>query len=910
MTHRSAEIALTNKMVLAPIHRIGLRFVPVLLGGAALFGAQPLAGQSARSQFASKFKASLPELPEPTSSAVVVGDVDGDGVNDLVVATQTETAEAGQVRVLLGAAPRRSAAPSDDELFRDVSTTHAFQIRIVAHALALIDIDGDKDLDLVAGGHARHVFLNDGSGRFSDVTATRLPLASAPVRTIAAGDVDGDGDVDLVFANGELQRPGYQPALYLNDGSGTFVEATTGRLPARLLSVVRVLMFDADGDRDLDLFVATTAEGFFNTADQDRLYVNDGAGRFTDMTAAKLPVALTTLLDAAAIDIDRDGDLDVLFAQLSGLSAYLNDGSGNYVPAGATVVPAGRSASKLCVGDFDADGWSDVFCASSPLHYLLTNDRSGNLRDATTPLPDAGGLLRACFAGDVNGDGRADIVTVGENTAFHTWTRNRLYLATANGAFELTPRYELGATEIMAEAIAVGDVDGDGDVDVLIGDWNTENELLLGDGDGGFTSAPAGSIPTTRSSTRAVAFGDLDGDGDLDAYIANGRNIFTQDEVWLGDGSGRFTDVTMTHVPANNNRGYALALCDVDGDGDLDAVVGNDAQNYVYVNDGTGRFRELLGALPNGVGRTRDIVAVDIDGDQDLDLVWADLDGNAILINDGQGRFTDVTSARYPPMIPYPTGLHVTAGDVDNDGDQDLFFAAHAGRSNMLFLNDGRGFFSDGSFARLPVDRPALAAEFADIDEDGDLDIVLGSEGAAVFVNDGRGYFTDAPSRVEVDKSPTHSLAMADVDLDGDFDVILGRYMRIGFRDDNGGHRVLFNHHRDWHAPRFLQRDRDYVVDFTAEPGYGTAFAVPQLGFARLQARAKVLGFGLLALDLNGLVILPLLTTGTSGSTRVVLPVPNDASLQGLAVHTQPLVLHDLPSSSWRYGNAMVDVVR
>jgi hypothetical protein len=176
--------------------------------------------------------------------------------------------------------------------FTDATYTRMPPMGWRTNALVLADVDSDGDLDLLVGNQSsqNQLFLNDGTGTFRDATAAQMPAIADDTRGLAVGDVDGDGDADLVVGNLGQSR------LLLNDGAGTFVDTTATCFPAGALSTTYVALRDLDGDGDLDVIGGSW------------LLRNDGNGRFTDVTAA---MGLTGFVRFAE-DLDGDGDVDLI----------------------------------------------------------------------------------------------------------------------------------------------------------------------------------------------------------------------------------------------------------------------------------------------------------------------------------------------------------------------------------------------------------------------------------------------------------------------------------------------------------------------------------------------------------------------------------------------------------------------
>ena len=333
------------------------------------------------------------------------------------------------------------------------------------------------------------------------------------------------------------------------------------------------------------------------------------------------------------------------------------------------------------------------------------------------------------------------------------------------------PARSLGGGSELTASVNLGDVNGDGALDVVVANgrhWPGQNRVYLNDGRAAFTLArPLGE---EEAGSYAVPFADFDGDGDLDVAVGNDR---TRNLVFLNDGTGRFEAGATFGVPSSTR---SLTLADLDGDGRTDILVVNRGrQNFIFAGTGSGGFGD---GVPFGAGddSTIDVAAADLDGDGDLDLVLANRDGgaNAIHWNDG-GDFERVSA--------YGTGSDetrgVAVGDVDGDGHVDIV-AANIGEANAVYFGDAAGGFGRSvPFGR--DDDLSYAVRLADLDLDGDLDVVVANVNGknAVYFNRGddggrsggaaRG--VDAPGfrefRFGCEDCSTYGVAVGDLNGDG-----------------------------------------------------------------------------------------------------------------------------------------------
>ena len=402
--------------------------------------------------------------------------------------------------------------------------------------------------------------------------------------------------------------------------------------------------------------------------------------------------------------------------------------------------------SGVALLDYDRDGWLDI--------YLLTGP-------AAVPSATLGNRLYRN-----NGDGSFTDVTESAGVGFRGWS--------------------MGA--------CVGDYDGDGNLDLYVTNLGP-NLLYRNNGDGTFTEAAQRAGVSCPLFSTGTAFADYDGDGDLDLFVANyvavehadpsrkdrvcnyyGLRVGcgprglkgAPDFLYRNNGDGTFTDVSHAAGVADTAMYYGLGVIwtDIDNDADLDLFVANDrTPNYLYRNDGRGEFEEtglLSGVAVGWDGQTQacmgvDIGDVDADGNPDIVVTNFSREYNAVYKSTAANLFSDVS-----PQIGLgrPSFFFVAWGtqffDVDSDGDQDLFVAnGHTypqveerewderyAQRNQLFLNTGSGRFRepDSMSAGLALARSSRGAAFGDLDNDGDIDVVVNNvdDSPTILRNDTR----------------------------------------------------------------------------------------------------------------------------------------------------------------------------
>ena len=312
--------------------------------------------------------------------------------------------------------------------------------------------------------------------------------------------------------------------------------------------------------------------------------------------------------------------------------------------------------------------------------------------------------------GDLDGDGDLDAVFAEiAGTVQHIWLNS-------DGVFTYTGQ----TLSLLFTCVTLADIDGDSDLDLVVGTYTSQSNLVyVNDGTGTFTTGS--SLGNSRAQD--IESGDFDGDNDIDVLITTSGN--SGDEIWFNDGAGNFLNSGQSIGSATT---YGASVGDIDGDNDLDIWTAHSGPNRVFINDGNGIFADsgqALGRLPS-----REVVLGDLDGDNDLDAFVANITNDGVWINDGSGNFSAGTA------LPRTVAVDADLADVDGDGDLDALIAV-VNAPDKIWINDGQANFIDSGLI-ISTNRTYSVA-FGDLDNNNSIDALIGRIGLSanqVYLND------------------------------------------------------------------------------------------------------------------------------------------------------------------------------
>jgi hypothetical protein len=410
--------------------------------------------------------------------------------------------------------------------------------------------------------------------QFVDQTSTRFPVQAEYTNQCTLVDIDGDGDKDIVWANGQ----GYsaigtllKPRVYINNGAGVFADETDVRMPGVTGCFRGVEAGDVDGDGDWDIILAQD----YNR--QPLLMINLGTGVFRDETAARLPVITMGSSRAQFGDVDNDGDLDILicnsganrFATTGRPRLFINNGAGVFADAPTTQFPSTALAEQMdCVfadldNDLDLDFVIATRATGANATQIWMNNGAGTFAKLAGLVADQTAYSYDC--GDIDGDGDLDLVGVnaGASSTELLLRNNGAGTSWTNVSTQISPNP--AADDNDSRFI---DFDNDGDLDLVIAALGAPDRIYRNDGLGTFTQVTTGVMPAVTDSSLDIKVGDVTGDGKPDMITAQGESGSFQNRIFVNIGPADTIAPSvrlLEQVPSNGAGPFAVRTEVFDG---------------------------------------------------------------------------------------------------------------------------------------------------------------------------------------------------------------------------------------------------------------------------------------------------------------------------------------------------------
>jgi hypothetical protein len=728
-------------------------------------------------------------------------------------------------------------------------------------AVAFADYNKDGMCDkILAKDNAPNVIL-DGRGGIRITPNTDQDLTHA----VSWGDHNNDGALDLFVGNINSGSHDGTNNLYQYD---PVEDEFTDVAPASIAAagdVYAAVWADFDNNGLVDLFLALDA-----TIGTHKLFLNFSDATGPSFDEHPVPEGAGIARSIACDDYDRDGLMDIALVTASNeLFILRNQGGGEFNDETAALGLAAVSgnANDIAWGDFDNDGWVDLYAAniSGVPDELWQNE--GNVGGVITFSAVTGGPWEEysdhsqCVAwGDHDVNGVPDIAVFGATGAndhvfsylknTNNWLTIRLRgnrsNAEAIGAVvtinyggdsssrQLVSTHGLGAND-PALHFGLGAYEGTADVTI---DWPS-GEIQQIDGldinqritieEPAFELVTGGDVAST-AYTRGIAWGDLDGDGDLDLYLGNETS--SNQILLYDDSTGTFVDATGIGDAASPADTRGINLIDYDNDGDLDiylSVVGG--PNELIRNNGGLSFDRVAAdnELVSLASDCRNAAWADYDNDGLLDLYVVNYQGaNHLMQNQGLDASDEPVFAEVPAPVLRNTGHGTSAawGDANLDNRIDLYIVNDdTANPNRILINLGNGVFEDAN-EQAPIladDGCGYGAAWVDYDDDGSPDLYLSNNGAnRIFRNRGIPApgisFEDVTENADLlglaDDGDGGGVTWGDYDNNGFLDVYLSKIDEpnrlIRYVDNNNGSKYI---------------DESSFVVWDAGPGHAAAWA-------------------------------------------------------------------------------------
>ena len=618
--------------------------------------------------------------------------------------------------------------------------------------------------------------------------------------SLDSGDIDGDGDIDIIigsFDEGSI--------VWFDNRSGSLDFGVRHVVTTAADSIQDVRLIDLDGDGDLDVVSASYGE------QPVAWFENDGRGSFG---AVRL-ISDRGAFRVTAADIDRDGDLDIatISKQAGTLEWHRNDGNARFFFGPFTVEDNLQNPDSLELVDLNIDRTPDFLVGGTTSHVLLwyENQRRGTATREHTVSANIFDSFDALPV-DMDGDGDLDVVTAIVIANRGQYFNDLIWMENTNGRGALTVGHDIAVSLSGTEWIEPADVDGDGDMDVVVALYS-EKELVWFENLGNSTAFARRSIGTRLPDVFDGTIADFDRDGDIEIVVAsesddqvtlfdsatNVRSPWTASPVnpptlshtHVGDLDGDgMTDVVAINSETGDifwfrnlgqeqfgsaqlvgrgwNQASMLQVADLDGNGVEDVVASTRRTIDWFQGQGNGQFgpRNIVGLGFQGI---LSYEIVDVDANGSLDIIVTAPDSLSWIENE------DGTA---DPSRPQPIAESVeprwsAVGRVDADNRVDIVAGLN---DSLVWYRNQVGPERFSSSQTIDSHKLYTHGAIADVDGDGDSDIVVIEKDSRVehlywYRND-QDSFSER-IRIEGSLSPVDEISLTDFDSDGDIDVIL-----------------------------------------------------------------------------------------------------------------------------------------
>jgi hypothetical protein len=609
----------------------------------------------------------------------------------------------------------------------------------VTGPMAVADFNADGKLDVLAAGSTSvALFLGQGDGNFAAPSST---TSTVPLTDLAVGDVNADGKLDVVGVSAASSTV----VVLLGNGNNVtpFAAAQSLTVPsAGQPCSVALGDVDRDGHRDI---VAGLRD-----VNQVMVFLGQNANTF----AAGVALSTSAPNNGVALsDFNHDGQLDVLATNPNSVDLLVNNGSMTFTPVPQIL---GIHYSKPVLGDFNRDGNADLMVLDPASHLINFLPGNGNLGFFPPQTIASAGITSGFVTADFNADRKLDLLTYDPNNAVVVQTNGCAVPCTTN-AFAAAITQSTGAA---ATDVKIADINSDGWGDLIALQGTTPTLQVFYGGVSGVPYTPTQTF-TLPYVAQNLAVADLNGDGQLDVVVTHPNNTFFS--VLMGTGS-----TLQAAVPSS--VGYSgcklLSLADVNSDSKPDVLLPCSNGLQVAFGNGSGGFSSItsyLTTMPLLASATADF---DLDGH--VDVATANSGGNIVIYTgSSNGTLTPQPSIAVGSAI---TGL--TASDVNLDARADLIYVSATARLGVL-LNTGTGTTFNVSTTYSTGTQPAYVLA-TDLNGDAQPDLVVPSNGlnlATFYYNKNKGEFSSTLN-YSTGTHPT-AAASADLNHDGLPDVVI-----------------------------------------------------------------------------------------------------------------------------------------